>query len=201
MQCAKCGLENPEGAVECQRCGINLDWAAHNITESCPTCGAVNPASALKCNNCGLNLEWERQQRRQGESAVSPVAAGRGVAPASLQTESVRAKEKARRQANTALICAIVGMVFLGLVLILGYSTVTRRPLGSLLLAPVLILASVAIAQARPARKVLQPGEDGYARSVAGEVIGWVLAGLWLVIVCAVPLVPILTGRVRFRFR
>jgi len=113
----------------------------------------------------------------------------------------MRAKEKARRQANTALTCAIAGMVFLGPVLILGYTIITRRAFGNLLLAPVLILGIVAIAQARPVRKVLQPGEDGYARSVAGEVIGWVLAGLWVVIVCGLLLVPILRGRVSFRFR
>jgi len=174
MRCAKCGYENPEGVAECQRCGINLAWAVQNITERCPTCGAVNPASAEKCSNCGLNLAWERQQRAQQAAAVPPVTpAPYGVqqpypvqqpyAPAQAAAvaagvETALSREKARQKASGALTSAIIGIF---------------------LCAPV--LGPIAIVQGASVKKVLRPGEDGYGKATAAQIIGGIALGLWVV--------------------
>ena len=68
MRCAKCGHVNPEGVDNCQQCGINLAWAAENLTEPCPACNTENPAFAEQCSNCGLNLEWAREEQKKEEA-------------------------------------------------------------------------------------------------------------------------------------
>jgi hypothetical protein len=73
---------------------------------------------------------------------------------ASVDTEM----QEAQKAANGALTSAIVGLIICGL-----------------------ILEPSAIAQARKARKVLGPGDPGYGKAVAAEVIGWIGLVLWIV--------------------
>jgi pSer/pThr/pTyr-binding forkhead associated (FHA) protein len=66
--------------------------------------------------------------------------------------------QEAQKAASSALTSAIVGLLICGL-----------------------ILEPSAIAQARKARKVLGPGDRGYGKAVAAEVIGWIGLVLWVV--------------------
>jgi predicted component of type VI protein secretion system len=73
-------------------------------------------------------------------------------APAETETQ------EAQKAASSALTSAIVGLIICGL-----------------------ILEPSAIMQARKARKVLGPGDRGYGKAVAAEVIGWIGLVLWVV--------------------
>ena len=66
--------------------------------------------------------------------------------------------EKAKKAAGSALTSAIVGLFICGL-----------------------ILEPSAISQARKARKVLGPGDPGYGKAIAAEIIGWLGLILWIV--------------------
>jgi predicted component of type VI protein secretion system len=67
-------------------------------------------------------------------------------------------RQEAQKAANGALTSAIVGLIICGLV-----------------------LEPSAIMQARKARKVLRPGDPGYGKAVAAEIIAWIGLGLWVV--------------------
>src|SRR5262249_32863825 len=49
MQCARCGVENPEGKKFCQQCGSSL-------THRCPSCESENLPGAKFCGDCGMVL-------------------------------------------------------------------------------------------------------------------------------------------------
>jgi hypothetical protein len=66
--------------------------------------------------------------------------------------------DEARKAASSALTSAIVGLIICGL-----------------------ILEPSAIMQARKARKVLGPGDPGYGKAIAAEIIGWIGLALWIV--------------------
>jgi hypothetical protein len=66
--------------------------------------------------------------------------------------------QEAQKTANGALTSAIAGLIICGL-----------------------ILEPSAIMQARKARKVLGPGDPGYGKAVAAEIIGWFGLALWIV--------------------
>ena len=160
MQCAKCGYQNPDEAEECQQCGINLAWAAENITEPCPTCNTQNPAFAEKCSNCGLNLQWERKQQKRKEDEQRKQQerelAGR---EGSTQAEigAALTKERGRKLAGEALTAAIVGILFCGI-----------------------FLEPYAIHKARQAKSILSPGEEGRGKADAAEILGWILVVVWV---------------------
>jgi ribosomal protein L40E len=160
MQCAKCGYQNPDEAEECQQCGINLAWAAENITEPCPACNTPNPVFAQKCSNCGLNLQWEKEERKRKEEEQRKqqereLAAKERASQAQL--DAALTKEKARTMARDALIAAIVGIFLCGI-----------------------ILEPYAIDRARKAKKILSPGEEGRGKANAAEIIGWIAVVLWV---------------------
>jgi pSer/pThr/pTyr-binding forkhead associated (FHA) protein len=67
-------------------------------------------------------------------------------------------RQEAQKDASSALTSAIVGLIICGLILEPG-----------------------AIMRARKARKVLGPGDRGYGKAVAAEVIGWIGLVLWAV--------------------
>jgi len=50
MKCPKCGFENIEEAVFCNKCGSKLEV-------QCQECGQKNPAGSLFCNKCGHDLK------------------------------------------------------------------------------------------------------------------------------------------------
>ena len=65
--------------------------------------------------------------------------------------------DEAHSAASSALTSAIIGLFICGL-----------------------ILAPSAISQARKARQVLGPGDTGYGKAIAAEVIGWIALALWV---------------------
>jgi ribosomal protein L40E len=107
MQCQKCGHQNPDDAENCQQCGINLAWAAENLTESCPACSTQNPAFAEKCSNCGLNLEWAREEQKRKERELA--------AQEKASLAEVDTKGQGRKLAGEALTAAIVGIFLCGI--------------------------------------------------------------------------------------
>ena len=95
-----------------------------------------------------------------GPAAVSepaPPAPEDGPAPPPAETADT-AVEEAKKAASSALTSAIVGLFICGL-----------------------ILEPSAISQARKARKVLGPGDPGYGKAIAAEIIGWLGLVLWIV--------------------
>jgi ribosomal protein L40E len=109
MRCPQCGHLNPEGAEECEACGVNLAWAAENVKEPCPACGTMNPALSTKCSNCGFNLERHREQQKREEEEQKR----REQAMMRADEE----KEQARKNANNALFGAIFGIFCFGIIL------------------------------------------------------------------------------------
>jgi hypothetical protein len=77
------------------------------------------------------------------------------AAPAPAPAETT--KEEAAKTANGALIAAIVGLIICGI-----------------------ILEPNAIMQARKAKKALRPGDPGYGKAQAAEIIGWIGLALWI---------------------
>ena len=80
-----------------------------------------------------------------------------GPAPSPAEAADTR-MEEAKKAAGSALTSAIVGLFICGL-----------------------ILEPSAISQARKARKVLEPGDPGYGKAIAAEIIGWLGLVLWIV--------------------
>jgi hypothetical protein len=78
-----------------------------------------------------------------------------GPPPAPAPAETT--KEEAAKTANGALIGAIVGLVICGI-----------------------ILEPHAIMQARKAKKTLRPGDPGYGKAQAAEIIAWIGLALWI---------------------
>jgi hypothetical protein len=74
-----------------------------------------------------------------------------------LQSQRAVAKELAVRDANRALTTAIVGILIFGL-----------------------ILEPAAIYNARKAKKVLTPVDNGYGKAATAEVIGWIFLLIWV---------------------
>ena len=74
---------------------------------------------------------------------------------AEVQAES--AKETAKKNAGSALFSAILGIFICGI-----------------------IIEPMAIQQARKVKQVLRPGEPGYGKAQAAEVIAWIALVLWV---------------------
>ena len=89
------------------------------------------------------------------DAAPSPE---REPAPQPAAAPADDAKQEAQKAASSALTSSIVGLFICGIILEPG-----------------------AISQARKARKALGPGEPGYGKAVAAEVIGWIGLFLWVV--------------------
>jgi len=178
----------------CQRCGINLAWAAQNITETCPACGTVNPAGAQKCSSCGLNLEWERQQRAQQAGVVPPVVPAPYGAPQPYGSPQPYGPAQATTvprlplepSAQIPYAPAQAAAVAAGVETALAREKARQRATGALtsaiigifICAPV--LGPIAIVQGAGAKKVLVPGEDGYGQATAAQIIGGIALGLWI---------------------
>jgi predicted component of type VI protein secretion system len=95
--------------------------------------------------------------QRPDRPAAAP-SLEREPAPRSAAAPADDAKQEAQKAASSALTSSIVGLFICGIILEPG-----------------------AISQARKARKVLSPGEPGYGKAVAAEVIGWIGLLLWVV--------------------
>src|SRR5947209_1084580 len=65
MKCAKCGVENREGAKFCNEC-------AAPIEASCPRCGSTNKPGAKFCDECGtpLGLSAAPSPKQPNDSSI-----------------------------------------------------------------------------------------------------------------------------------
>jgi len=153
MRCPQCGHLNAEEAESCEECGISLAWAVENVKEACPACGTENTGFSTACTNCGYDLERHREKQRQEEEQQREKL--KGEVKAEVQAES--AKETAKKNAGSALFSAILGIFICGI-----------------------IMEPMAIQQARKVKQVLRPGEPGYGKAQAAEVIAWIALVLWV---------------------
>lgn len=163
MQCPRCGFWNADDAKECTSCGINLAWAVENITETCPACNTANPVVSTRCSNCGLNLQLVREQKKLREDEQRRQDEERKRQEEERRREEENDRERlaeiraAGSPATNALVSAIVGFFICAIV-----------------------LGPYAISQARKAKRVLGPGDPGYGRAQAGEILGWIGLALWV---------------------
>ena len=80
MRCTKCGCENPDYAVVCERCGdflpmeepdsVKKDSILDPIKEKlilCAYCWGQNRASDELCRYCGMPLSYVPYPEREGE--------------------------------------------------------------------------------------------------------------------------------------
>jgi hypothetical protein len=116
----------------------------------CPRCGLWNSASASRCD-CGYDFEKGTLEESYNKTEIAQAAS---------------------RDAQNALITAIVGIFVFGIILEPG-----------------------AIYLARKAKKSLAPGEDGYNNAKNAEVIGWVGFVLWI-FVCIFQAIVIVSNSV-----
>src|SRR5262244_1039664 len=58
MDCASCGLANPEGVKFCIGCGVPLQ-------HRCPSCGVENLPQARFCGECGTSLTRKPRGKRE----------------------------------------------------------------------------------------------------------------------------------------
>lgn len=84
-----------------------------------------------------------------------------GAVTASAQPGIATTRQQAVESAKNALIMSIIGFFCFGI-----------------------ILGPIAIIQARKAKTVLSPGEDGYSNAQTAEVLGWIVAALYVVSLC-----------------
>jgi hypothetical protein len=172
--CPKCGHKNKEGAVNCAGCRTNLQWALEHadefaaeaeekarheetepLTVKCPKCSTVNLREVKNCRACGVNLkraiehpqeEWQRQ-------AVSVLS----VPPFGEYIEN-----EIKKQARGALIDAIVGIFFFGI-----------------------ILGPSALYRANKAIRLIQEhktGQEHEAKAKAAQIIAAIALCLWLLL-------------------
>ena len=159
MRCPQCGHVNAEGTEECEECGINLAWAVENVKEACPACGTENPGFSAKCANCGYDLERHREKQQQEEKEQRQEM----LKPAgTAEVAADSADETAQKNASGALLDAILGIFICGIV-----------------------LEPMAIQKARKAKEVLRPGEPGYGKAQAAEIIAWIALVLWVLAIAA----------------
>lgn len=78
-------------------------------------------------------------------------------APLQIQPSADEAQAMAIHTANTALTQAIIGILIFGI-----------------------ILEPLAISNARKSKIVLKPGDKGYGKANAAEIMGWIFLVIWI---------------------
>jgi len=112
----------------------------------------------------GSEVELDFQVRAPAPQVQMPAAPEvasypeSGPAPPPAAAAVGTERQEAQKAANGALWSAILGVFICAI-----------------------IFEPSAISQARKARKVLGPGDAGYGKAVAAEIIAWIGLGLWIV--------------------
>ncbi|WP_299403465.1 FHA domain-containing protein [Acaryochloris sp. IP29b_bin.148] len=75
ITCTNCGHANPEGAITCEACYVELPKMS-----SCPSCHAQVPEDAVFCSQCGASLQ-QGAESPSVDMATAPtqVNAGKGI--------------------------------------------------------------------------------------------------------------------------
>ncbi len=75
ITCTNCGHANPEGAITCEACYVELPKMS-----SCPSCQAQVPEDAVFCSQCGTSLEpGAEAPGLDMATAPTQVNAGKGI--------------------------------------------------------------------------------------------------------------------------
>lgn len=74
ITCTNCGHSNPEGAITCEACYVELPKMS-----SCPSCHAQVPEDAVFCSQCGTSLQGAAPPGLDMATAPTQVNAGKGV--------------------------------------------------------------------------------------------------------------------------
>lgn len=75
ITCTNCGHANPEGAITCEACYVELPKMS-----SCPSCHAQVPEDAVFCSQCGTSLEpGAEAPGLDMATAPTQVNAGKGI--------------------------------------------------------------------------------------------------------------------------
>lgn len=74
ITCTNCGHSNPEGAITCEACYVELPKMS-----SCPSCHAQVPEDAVFCSQCGTSLQGAEMPGLDMANAPTQVSAGKGV--------------------------------------------------------------------------------------------------------------------------
>lgn len=93
-----------------------------------------------------------------------------GSAGVPFQIQPSADKAQAASTASTALTQAIIGIFIFGI-----------------------ILEPLAISNARKAKSVLVPGDPGYGKANAAEIIGWIFLIIWI-FACLIQLITVASG-------
>jgi len=152
----------------------------------CPYCNAENRDGAMFCTHCGREMTGAAQDvpAQQPPAQQPPIQQPYPQQPYPQQPYGQQMPgaqpyapgydpglRQAVSDAKNALIMAIVGIFCFGI-----------------------ILEPLAIVNARKAKKVLSPGDEGYGNAQAAEIIGWIAVSLWVVSLCITVIIAISGG-------
>lgn len=125
-------------------------------TVKCPKCGTVNLKKTTNCRGCGINLEWAIEHpQEEWQRQATPVPS----APAFDEY----IENEIKKHAKGALISAIVGVFFFGI-----------------------ILGPLAFQRANKAIRLIQEhkiGQEHEGKAKAAQIIAIIALCLWLLLV------------------
>lgn len=73
MRCLRCGYENDDVALFCERCGSPIERSGQNLSFFCPECGTKNDANALYCEECGVKFGYGTMEKARPKKKRRPL--------------------------------------------------------------------------------------------------------------------------------